>query len=301
MFTSLKRIIKNGWIAFSRNIGLSVATVFVMMMVIFLITFLFLFNSASRILISTIQEKVDISVYFKKGTTPEEILEVKSSLTELPEIKKVEYVSEEEALNKFIEKHKDDPTIMESLGELGENPFLPILNIKAWQASQYEKVVNFLENDSFKNLIEKVDYFQRKPVIEKIFSATATINKAVLILILVLVLVAVLVALNTIRIAIYNSREEISTMRLVGASDWFIRGPFIIQGVLAGLFATAISLLITFLVCWGLDAKINAICEISTLSLFFGNFYILLLIQIIGGVGLAVIFTSIAIRRYLRV
>ena len=225
MFISLKRIVKGGWIAFSRNIGLSIATIFVMVMVIFLITFLFLFNTASKILTSSIQEKVDISVYFKKEVLPERILEVKSDLAQIPDVKEVEYVSEGQALEKFIERHRDDPLLMESLTEVGENPFLTSLNIKAWQASQYEQVSKFLETSSYKNLIEKVDYYQRKPVIDKIFSITSAVNKIAFFLIVVLGLIAVLVALNTIRIAIYNSKEEIATMRLVGASNWFIRGP----------------------------------------------------------------------------
>jgi len=302
MFISLKRIVKGGWIAFSRNIGLSIATIFVMVMVIFLITFLFLFNTASKILTSSIQEKVDISVYFKKEVLPERILEVKSDLAQIPDVKEVEYVSEGQALEKFIERHRDDPLLMESLTEVGENPFLTSLNIKAWQASQYEQVSKFLETSSYKNLIEKVDYYQRKPVIDKIFSITSAVNKIAFFLIVVLGLIAVLVALNTIRIAIYNSKEEIATMRLVGASNWFIRGPFLIQGAVAGIFATLIALLVTFGICYGLNSKIGAIApNLSSFALFFNNFWILLLIQFVSGVGLAIFFSMIAIKRYLEI
>ena len=302
MFTSFKRIIKAGWFAFSRNIGLSLATVFIMMMAISLITFLFLLNISAKILISSIQEKVDISVYFKEDVLPEDILQVKSEIAKIPEVKDVEYVSKEKALEKFIEKHRDDPVLMESLTEVGSNPFLASLSVKAWQASQYEQVNKFLENFSYKNLIAKVDYYQRKPVIDRLFSITSGINRGGILFSIVLGIIAILVAFNAVRIAIYNSSEEISTMKLVGASNWFIRGPFLIQGVIAGILAVLIALLITFVISFGLNSRVEAIApEISIFGLFISNFGILVLIQFVLGIGLGMISSAIAIRKYLKV
>ncbi len=302
MFTSLKRIIRAGWTGFYRNPGLTVATVFIMATVIFFITTLFLFNLVSGILISNIQEKVDMSVYFKEDILSEDILAVKSELKGIPEVKDVEYVSKEQALEKFIEQHKNEPVLMESLTEVGKNPFLASLNIRAWQASQYEQVTNFLADSSFNNLIEKVDYYQRKPIIDKVFLITSGVNKAGIFSGIVLGMIAILIAFNTIRIAIYNSSEEISTMRLVGASNWFIRGPFLIQGIIAGFFATLFTLLITFALCYGFDSKISVIApQISTFALFISNFWILVLIQLTAGIGLGVISSLIAVRKYLKV
>ena len=145
MLISLKRIISNGWKGFSRNISLSLATIFIMVIVISLPTFLFLLNPASKILVSDIKEKVDISVYFNEDTSSEDIFLVKTAVSEIPEVEEVEYISKEQTLDNFIKKHKDDPVLMESLIEVGVNPFLSSLNIKAWQASQYEQVTKFLE------------------------------------------------------------------------------------------------------------------------------------------------------------
>lgn len=302
MLTSFKRIIKTGWKGFSRNIGLSMATIFVMAMVISLATLLFLLNPAADILVSNILDKVDISVYFKEDAIPEDILRAKSEISMIPEVKEVEYVSKEEALERFIERHKDDPTMMESLTEIGNNPFLASLNIKAWEISQYGQVSNFLEAASFKDLIDKVDYYQRKPVINKILSVVSGINKGGIFLSIVLGLIAILIAFNAIRIAIYNSSEEISTMRLVGASNKFIRGPFLIQGIVVGVFAAFITLLITFGISWGFDSRIEAVApEISTFSLFLSNFWVLLLIQLATGIGLGIISSTIAIRKYLKI
>ncbi len=302
MFISFKRIIKTGCKGFSRNIGLSVATIFVMAMVISLATLLFLLNPISNILVSDILEKVDISVYFKEDIASEDILEAKSEISMIPEVKEVEYVSKEEALERFIEKHKDDPTIMESLTEIDQNPFLASLNIRAWEISQYGQVSNFLETASFKDLIDKVDYYQRKPVIDKVFSVISGINKGGIFFSIVLGLIAILIAFNAVRIAIYNSKEEISTMRLVGASNRFIRGPFLVQGIIVGVFAALVTFLITFGVCWGFDSRIGAVAPgISTFSLFLSNFWALLFLQLATGVGLGIISSTVAIRKYLKI
>ncbi len=302
MLTSFKRIIRAGWRSFSRNIGLSIATIFVMILVIFLVTFLFIFNAASKILISDIQEKVDISIYFKKDVLAEKIFEIKSDIAELPDVKDVEYISKEQALDKFTERYKNNPTIMESLKEVGENPFLPSLNVKAREASQYEQIAKFLETSPFKDLIEKIDYYQRKPVIDKIFSVTSGINRGGIFFSIIFGLIAVLAAFNTIKIAICNQSEEISTMRLVGASNWFIRGPFLLQGKIIGIFAALITLLITFGICFGIDSQVKSITSIiSPSELFINNFWGLFLIQLITGVGLGIISSAIAIRKYLKV
>ncbi len=302
MMTSLKRIIKSGFKGFLRNTGLTVATVFIMLMVIFLISSLYLFNEASDILIASIQDKVDISVYFKEGTSSQEIIEFKSEIDGMSEVKETEYVTKDQALEEFTERHKNDPVLMESLAELGVNPFLASLNIRASQASQYQQISSFLEDCSFAGSIEKVDYYRRKPVIDKLFSLTSSLNKGGLIFSLVLGIIAVLVAFNTIRIAIYNSKEEISVMRLVGASNWFIRGPFVIQGITAGLVATFIALILTFVLSYSLDSTIREIApDISIFKLFLGNFWILLLIQLLVGIGLGALSSLIAVRKYLKI
>jgi len=302
MMTSLKRIIKLGIKGFFRNTALSIASVFIIALVVFLITMLFLFNIASKKLITDIREKVDITVYFKEEVSGEEILQVKDKLFQIPEVKDIEYVSKEEALDSFVEKHKDDSVLLESLEEVGGNPFLASLNIKAHQADQYEQISNFLANSPFKDMFAKVDYYQRKPVIEKLFSVTSTLNKGGILISIIFGIIAILVAFNTVKIAIFNSSEEISTMRLVGASNWFIQGPFLIQGFIAGVLAAVITLVLTLGLTWGLDSKIKVLVpEISALFLFLQNFGLLLLIQIGLGVGVGMLSSFMAIRKYLRV
>ncbi len=302
MLILLKRVIKTGWKGFKRNIGLSLATILIMVIVISLATLLFLLSPVSKILIADIEKKVDISVYFKEDVSSEYILEVESEISKIPEVKDVQYISKDQALEKFIEKHKDDPVLMESLTELGSNPFLASLNVRAWDPSQYEQVANLLETSSFRNLIDKVDYHERKPVIEKVFSVVSGLNKIGIFFSILFAAIAVLIAFNTIRIAIYNSGEEISIMRLIGASNWFVRGPFLIQGLIIGFIAVLITLLITFGLCYGFDARIKTIApDISIYSIFVSNFFLLFLIQLATGIGLGIISSYIAVRKYLKI
>ncbi|OIO47069.1 MAG: hypothetical protein AUJ31_00540 [Parcubacteria group bacterium CG1_02_39_15] len=302
MLTNFKRIIKSGWISLRRDGELALATVFILVIAISVVTSLFLSKEMSQFLIYNLQEKVDVSVYFKESATEEEILDLKDELAKMEEIKEIDYVSEEQAYQNFVSKHESEQIIMESLEAIGENPFLASLSIKAWKTSQYGTISSFLEHPSFENLIEKVDYYQRKPIIERIFSLTGIINKAGIFLSVLLVIAAILVAFNTIKLAIYNSREEIKIQRLVGASNWFIRGPFLIQGTIAGIFAALIGLAVFSLVCWLLSPKIEFFFPgLNLFGIFTNNLGLIFLIQLATGLGLGIISSTIAIRKYLRV
>lgn len=301
MFTSLKRVIRLGWLNFKRQSGLTLATVSIIVMSIFLITSLFLLQGMTNFLVSNLKERVDISVYFKKDSSEEDILKVKTELSENPEVKNIEYISKEKALDRFTERHKEDLIVIESLAEVGRNPLLASLNIKAWQASQYEAISNFLEKGPYQGLIEKVDYYQNKEIIERIFKISSNINLVGIVFGLIFGLVAILVAFNTIRLAIYSSREEISIMRLVGASNWFIRGPFLIQGIIVGIAATFFTLLIFTLVLFFFSPRIEVFLPgFNLFGYFREHLFTLLFIQLATGIGLGVISSFIAIRKYLK-
>jgi len=302
MFTLIKRIFRSGWQSLTRDGGMIAANIFIMTMAISVITSLFLFKDISQFLISSIQEKVDVSVYFKYESSEEDVLKVKEEIGKIPEVKEVKYVSKEEALKKFTEKNRDNPVLMESLAVVGTNPFLASLGIKAFQANQYEAVVSFLEGPHFNNLIEKIDYYERKPVIEKIYGLTSNFNRAGIVFSIILVLIAILVAFNTVRLSIYNSREEIKIQRLVGASNWFIRGPFLAQGAICGFFAALICLLLFASLTWGLNSKTELLFPgLGLFAFFVSNFWLIFLIQIITGIGLGMISSLIAVKKYLKV
>lgn len=299
---TFKRILKSGWISFRRNSGLSMATIFIMVMTISMITSLLLLQETTKFLIVSLTEKVDIAIYFSQEPSETEILKIQKELSQLSEIKKMEYVSKEQALAKFTERHKDEEIIMESLKEVGGNPLLSSINIKAFEASQYAAISSFLEDSSFNDLISKVDYQQKKPAMDKLFSLTSSINTTGIVLSIALAVMAVLISFNAVRIAIYNSKDEIETMRLVGASNWFIRGPFLVQGVISGGLAVIITFMIFSVAVWLLGPKIEIIVPGLGLSAyFFSNFFVILLIQIAAGIGLGSCASWFATRKYLKV
>jgi len=301
MLTSIKRIFSLGWKAFVRERGIMVATIFVLFLVISLMGSLFLLRDMGEFLIASIQEKIDISIYFKDTASEDGILTIKKQIIEFPEIKKVEYISQDKALNNFIEEHKEDFSLMESIEELGINPFLASLNVQAWKPSQYASVYSFLTTLEADDVIEKIDYFQRESVIQRICALSSTLSQVGLYVVVVLFLIAIIVTLNTVRLSIYNSKKEIEIQRLVGASDWFVRGPFLIQGLLCGIVASLISFLCLGLVCWFFSARVmNLFLDFNIFELFMTRFWTLCLIQFIVGAGLGMIASNIAVRRYLR-
>ena len=302
MFTVFRRVIRSGWIHFSRDGGQIAATIFILILTISAITYLFLFQEMSQFVLDEIRGKVDISVYFTDDATENEILGIKEAVRDIPEVKEVSYVSKDEALLVFTERHKDNPVLLESLEEVGMNPFLAALNIKAFRTNQYGSIASFLESGDFNNLIEKIDYHQRKPAIDRIFSVTSSLNIAGIILSVILAIVAVLVAFNTIRLAIYNSREEIKIQRLVGASNWFIRGPFVVQGAISGSFAALVSLFLVFLISFLFGGQVEAVFPgLNLFTFFVANFWAIFFLQLVSGLGLGIVSSLIAVRRYLEV
>ena len=219
-----------------------------------------------------------------------------------PNIKNIEYVSKDQALATFNTTHQDDPVLSQALQEVGENPFLPSLNITTnGDPSQYAQVANILQTSDFSNLIDTVDYSQKKDTIEKVYSITSNINIFGLILGIILVIVAILVVYNTIKLAIENSKEEISTMKIVGASDWFIRGPFVIQGIIYGIIAFLICFLISGISAYFLSSQISVILPgFNIFGYFLTNWWIFVLIQLGFGIGVGVISSSYCCKKIFR-
>jgi cell division transport system permease protein len=300
MFTALRRIIRYGLQSFSRDGEIVAATVFILFLSITLVSSLFLFRDISKVLIAKVEEKIDVSVYFKEGIEETDILKIRQQLAAFPEVKSVEYVSQDEALQEFTDRHEGESLLMESIDELGRNPFLASLNIKAWDPTQYGKLSDFLDNPDFSGAIEKVDYFQRKTVIDKMNSVNSMISRIGVVVAVILVGVAVAVTYNTIRLSIYNSRKEIKVQKLVGASNWFIRGPFLAQGAICGILATAISFLLMAAIFWVLSPKIeNFFTDLDIFALFQSNLWAILLTQLATGIFLGMVSSAIAVRKYL--
>ena len=191
---------------------------------------------------------------------------------------------------------------MQSLQELDGNPLEASLNIKAQTASQYESIVGFFEGGKYDKIIDKINYLENKAVITRLSSITKTIRQVGFVALIILAALAILVSFNTVRLTIYSARKEIKVMKLVGASNWFVRGPFIVEGALYGLIAAFITLIIMYPLLWYLSPKITTYLPGSDLLFFFqANFFSLLLLQIGMGIGLGMASSWVAVKRYLDV
>jgi cell division transport system permease protein len=303
MLTSFRRILKFAWSDFIRHSGNNFAAIFVLAVPIMLATSLFIFQGLSQFIVSGIQSKIDITAYFNAGTKEEDIMNVKGQILKLsPDIKQVEYVSSDQAMKEFNDRHKDNPDFIKAVDEVGANPFLPSLNIVTSQAYQYKQISDFLQTDGFSSIINKVDYSQKKDTIEKFYNVTSGINKGGLILSIILFVIALIVVLNTIKLSIDASKEEITSMKLVGASNWFIRGPFIIQGAICGLIAFLICFIASGAVFYFLSPNLEIVIPgFNIFDYFLSNFGFVLLIQVGFGVGLGALASFILVRSYLKV
>ncbi len=306
---TFKRILKWGFINFFRNGVISAANVLVMSLSIFMIGSVIVGSAFLSGIITNLEEKVDISVYFKTDAQEGDIVELKKDLEKLPEIKSVNYISSEESLKLFQEKHKDDKTSLEALELIGENPFAASLEITAKDTSKYESISKFLEKGSYDEIIgidsagrKKITYRQNQFVIDKLSGILRQVRIFGLGLSIVLMMIAVLVAYNTIRLAIYNAKDEISVMQLVGASRMFIRGPFLIEGIMHGVIATIFTLSVLYPLMWWVGMKTSVVFGgLNIFQYFQSNLIILTALLLATGTLLGVISAGVAMRKYLKV
>ena len=302
MISSLKRVFKAGILSFWRNRWISSATIGVLVIALGLITSLVILSAMAGAVLTNLEEKVDITVYFNLDTPEGEILKVKSELEIFPEVKLVEYVSRDDALVNFRESHSENPLITQSLDELGDNPLEASLNIKATEISEYGSIASFLEGKRFSSIIDTVNYQENKKVIERLSSIIGVVRKSGIVLSVLLVIVAILVTFNTIRLTMYSLRDEIGVMRLVGASNWFIRGPFVIEGILYGITASIITILLFMpVINFASSRLVGFLPGIELSSYFYSNLLELFVLQTVVGIALGVVSSLVAMGRYLKV
>ncbi len=301
LFTKIKRVVKVGFVNFWRNGWLSLATILVMVITLFVLGSLIFGRVLLDSTLAQLQDKVDITVYFKTDAQEDEVLAIKDKLAKLDEVQDVSYVSADKALSDFKDRHLNNALIAQSLDELVENPLGANLNIKAKDPAQYESISRFLEASAISS-IDKINYRQNKTVIDRlsnILKAARTVGFGIT---LVLSLIAILVAFNTIRLAIYTSKDEITVMRLVGASSRYIRGPFVMVGIMHGVFAALITMVIFYpLLLWLGPLAEQFFGGPNLFAYYVSNFFQLFGILILAGAFLGSLSSLIATRRYLKV
>jgi cell division transport system permease protein len=301
MFTIIFRILKFGVKGFKRNGWLSTATVAITTLALMVFLGLILFGVITRQAVASIQDKIDISVYFKNNTSEDKILSIKQSLEDLSEVRNVNYTSSDRALELFKTAHKNDQVISQAINELNANPFQASLNIKAQRPEQYATIARYLDAPNLSTFIDNVSYAKNQVVIDRLARIIDNVNRVGFTLTLILSLIAGLVVFNTIRLAIYSNREEIGVMRLVGASNMLVRGPYVVEGMVSGAIAAVASLLVFAPALYFASPYLAVFIPGLELSRYFmANISSLLGYQLIFGVGIGALSSFIAIRRYLK-
>ncbi len=307
LLTKAKRIIKAGFINFWRNGFVSLASVLVMTITLFVIGSIIFLGTIFNYTFSQIKDKVDINVYFVTSANPQDIMTIKKNLEALPEVSKITYTSSEDALANFKKKHENDEQTLQALAELNDNPLGASLNIKAKEPSQYEGIANYLQSKDVLlkdglSIVDKVNYYQNKTAIDKFTKIIDGANKVGLGLIMVLVAFSIIITFNTIRLAIYVSREEISVMKLVGASNRYIRGPFVVSGIMYGFVSAMFTLILFYpITFYSAKATENFLMGLNLFDYYIRNFGQIFLIIAGSGILIGAVSSYLAVRRYLKV
>ncbi len=306
---NVRRIVQAGILDFTRNAFVTLASILVMTVTLFVVGLLIFTGVILNSTLNELKSKVDLNVYFTTEAPEEEILALQKKIEVLPEVQSVKYVSRDEALAQFRERHQNDQLTLQSLDELGENPLGAVLNVQAKEVSQYESIATFLKGSSALSqdgttIIDKVNFFQERQrvAIDRLTRITDSAERLGFAIILILALTTIGITFNTIRLAIYTAREEIAVMRLVGADQTYIRAPFMVEGVLYGLIAGIITLLLFYpLTFWLGEATENFFGGVNVFNYYLQNFLLLFAVIVGSGIVLGVLSSFLAVRRYLKI
>lgn len=299
-----KRVARYGLIGFIRNGFVSLAAVLIMTITLFVVALMMMAGAALDATLNELTSKVDVNVYFATNATEEQVMNVKSSLEALPEVASVEYTSRDQALADFRERHKNEQSTIQALDQLSENPLGASLAVRAKDTTQYPAIATFLDAQQASTQasgISKVNFYQNKNAIERLGNIITTSRNLGLATAIFLAMASILIAFNTIRLAIYTSRDEIGVMNLVGAGHWYVRGPFMIAGVLYGIIAAVIVSAVLYpIAAWMGPASQRFFGTFNIYDYYTQSFAYIFLVILGLGVSLGAISSYLAVRRYLR-
>jgi cell division transport system permease protein len=306
LWSNFKRTAKAGFVGFWRNGFVSLASVLTMTVTLFAFGSTVFINALLEASIQEVESRVDINVYFSPDAKEEDIMGLKVKVEALPEVAlPVEYVSKEDVLENFKKRHENDEVTLQSLDELETNPFGAILNIRAKEMTQYEGIARFFtdaEEGDNSAKIQKINYYNNKQAIDALSRAVDGGRKVGAGITIALALLSILITFNTIRLSTYIARDEIAVMRLVGASNRFIREPFIIAGAmygaLAGIFVLGCFHPVTY---WITSSIGDFFGGLDIFAYYITHFGEIALLLIVSGIVLGSVSSFLAVRRYLRI
>ncbi len=286
-----------------RNIWLSLVTITILILALFSVNILLTVKVISEAAVNSIKERIDMSIFIVNGTPESEINDLRTMIESIDNVREVTYISELQALENFKAKHSTEANILEALDEVGSNPLSPTLVIKPKDTDRYEELLSSLDSLDYP-IIDSMDFDDHRVILDKINSITGKISRAGMILSAIFIAITILLVYNSIRVAIYTHRREIGIMKLVGASHWFIRLPFLISsfnytsiGVLIVIasFYPFLNLLQPYIDTFFIDYQINIV------NYFNANFIEIFGLEFLSLVLVNIFASLIAVNKYSRV
>lgn len=296
-------MVKYGLYGLWRNSWLSITAVSIMVITLLILSSLLVLSQLANVSAEDLRNRVDISVFFQDNVDEVKIQEIKADFGKIEEIQSLAYIPADQALSEFKARHQKDPLVQQTLDALGENPLQAMIVIKAKSLDDYPVIYKQLLRSRFEPLITKINYEDVSSLIETLQKITGGIQRVGAVIAGVFGLVAVLVIFNTLRLTIFNRKEEIEIMRLVGASNSYIRGPFLIEGILYGLIGTIFASILFFPVLKFSTPWITKFFQLDlpASTYFHSGYWQIIAIQAASGIILGVISSIIATRRHLKV
>ena len=262
----------------------------------FFVSLLFITNRTTE----TLQSKVDMSVFFNDSTSKDQIFALQNLLLARSDIKSVDYISKEKALERWRTMHSDDEKVRDVVSETDN--FLPrSLEVKTQNPEDLEAINDLLNSPDYKPLVKEISYKKNKGIITRLVKMTSFIKLSGWTLSSIFVLIALLIIYNTVRLTIFARSQEIEIMKLVGASDWYVRGPFVIEGMSYGVLGAIVSSIAFISIFKLIVPDIEQYLELSNLSSnYLGlNMAVIVLMQFLVGLGLGMVCSVLAIRKHL--
>ncbi|HVW23644.1 MAG TPA: permease-like cell division protein FtsX [Candidatus Saccharimonadales bacterium] len=304
--TTLWRVIHTGIVNFMRNISLAVAAMAVMVVTLTIVLFSVITNATFENTITGITNKIDISVFLKDSTGPTQTAQLIKQIKALPNVKQVTYLSKEDALKKYEEQNAGNQQLLTAINETS-NPLPATILIKPIDLNKLNDLKTFLSRPDVADLQSDLPSYSgsRKEAIDKITHATNVLREIGVIAIIVFTIICALIIFNTIQMAIFNRRDEIQIMRLLGASTWYIRGPFVVESAVYGILSAFASVFIIYeafvAASTALQASSLGLLDIGYANSYFDQHFLQLLgIQLMLGILLGAASSVIATRRYLK-
>lgn len=299
---SLLRAIKFALQDIVRNLGLSFMTVLILVLMLLSINTLFVINVLTSKAVQSIKDQIDISIYFSPEASQAKIDEIKNYINAFPEIKEVVYQDKEKVLADFKAQHQDNEEILSSLSELGSNPFGPTMIVKTREPKDYEKIVKALAVPEYESLIEAKTFGDTEKAIERVHTITTQVERFTAGVSALFAVIAFLIIFNTIRVAIYTQRVEITIKKLVGATNWFIRAPYVIESFIFAFVSVLVAGSLVYLSLRMLEPYIKVVFGESGLltNYYSSNTISLLGMQFLAVLLLTVFSSFLAMRKHLR-